>query len=332
MSDPTSSPANPPQGDFVAAPKDAPTAAPIHAQAWALAEASWASGAVLPWLHQEVARRMADRLAVIRSQPEVVMEWGALAGQSRGVLQAAYPGALWVPVERAQPSLQRLQFNEHGGRKTDSLGRRLKRLLGRDSSSPAPTPGWLEGQVPPAHGQLLWSNLGLHTHDQPQEQLRSWHAALAVDGFLMFSAFGPDTVRELRSLWMESGWGHPAQPFRDMHDWGDDLVMAGFADPVMDQETITLTWADADAALAELRTLGRNAHPDRCPGCRTPRWAARMKAALHGLAGADGRIALTFEIVYGHAFKPLPRLRVEPVVSVELDQMRRMVQSARKGL
>lgn len=347
-------PTAPPQGE---------AQAPVQEQAWGRAQAAWSAGAALPWLHREVAQRMADRLSVIRSEPPVLLEWHALAGQSRSVLQAAYPQAQWVAVERGPGALRRLQDSgsfceprEPQAAPTPPTAGVMQRLgaWARGLLEPkppnlpsAPTPTkpsaaasahppsvrptrFLEGQVPPAHGQLLWSNMGLHTHSQPLSLLRQWHAALAVDGFLMFSTFGPDTLRELSTVWKEAGWGPAAQPFRDMHDWGDDLVAAGFADPVMDQEVITLTWADAESALAELRTMGRNAHPTRQAGCRTPRWRAQMKAALQAMAGPDGRIPLTFEIIYGHAFRPPARLRVEPVVAVELDEMRRMVQTARR--
>jgi malonyl-CoA O-methyltransferase len=335
--------------------------APICARAWSRTAQGWADGSALPWLHQEVARRLADRLSVIRAQPEVVLEWEARAGQSRSVLQAAYPNAHWVPVATSAAGLPALYppagsgFGVGAVAETEAvdgmtgglrqrLGRRLgrlgRRLFGSTSAPPcavdttaaaqAAGPGLLVQDVPAGHGQLIWSNLGLHAEPFPHRLLQAWHAALAVDGFLMFSTFGPDTLRELRSLWEAFGWGPPAQVFRDMHDWGDDLVAAGFADPVMDQETLRLTWADADAALAELRTLGRNAHPGRHPGCRTPRWKSRMKAALQGLAGPDGRIALTFEIVYGHAFRPLPRPRLDSLSTVSLQDMRQMVQSARR--
>ena len=313
------------------------------AQAWARTAEAWVRGGALPWLHQEVARRLGDRLCVIRAQPRVVLEWEARAGQSRSVLQAAYPGAQWVPVAASAAGLPPVNPPPGEG-PSGATGGRLRalgrRLFGPSTARPsahaqahapgASGPGLLAQDVPAGHGQLVWSNLGLHADPYPHRLLQHWHAALAVDGFLMFSTFGPDILRELRGLWEAFGWGPPAQAFRDMHDWGDDLVAAGFADPVMDQETLKLTWADADAALAELRTLGRNAHPGRHPGCRTPRWKARMKAALHDLAGPDGRIALTFEIVYGHAFRPAPRPRMDTVSTVSLQDMRHMVQSARR--
>ena len=87
-----------------------------------------------------------------------------------------------------------------------------------------------------------------------------------------------------------------------MHDLGDMLVQAGFADPVMDQETSDADLGRRRALLAELRALGGNADPARQPGLRTPRWRSRLGQALQQLHGADGRLRLDFEVVYGHAF------------------------------
>jgi len=159
--------------------------------------------------------------------------------------------------------------------------------------------------------------------------MAQWQRALAVDGFLMFSCLGPDTLKELRSLYRRLGWSAPTQAFIDMHDIGDMLVHAGFADPVMDQEVIRLTWADAPSMLAELRTLGGNASPQRFAGLRTPRWQARLVEELQSLKGADGRLALSFELVYGHAFKAAPRPKLAGETSVSLDDMRAMMRSPR---
>jgi malonyl-CoA O-methyltransferase len=114
-----------------------------------------------------------------------------------------------------------------------------------------------------------------------------------------------------------------------MHDLGDMLAHAGFADPVMDQETIALTWPDAGALLAELRTLGGNADPRRHAGLRTPRWQARLQHELEALRDADGRLRLQFEVVYGHAFKVAPKPLVAPRTTVGLEQMRQMVRAGR---
>jgi malonyl-CoA O-methyltransferase len=102
------------------------------------------------------------------------------------------------------------------------------------------------------------------------------------------------------------------------------LVQAGFAEPVMDMERITLTYATAEAFLAECRDLGRNLHQERFSGLRGKTWLAQLKSALMALAREDqnGRLTVTLEVIYGHALKPLPKLKVQSESTVSLDEMR----------
>jgi len=268
-----------------------------------------------PWLHGEVARRMAERLPVIRQQPEVVIDWWAHAGGSQAVLAQAYPKARRLRVEPVGVPSQ-----QPGGLAPWWSARRWRREA----------PPLDEAALPAAAGQLLWANMMLHAVADPEALLQRWRRALAVDGFLMFSTLGPDTLGGLRALYRDAGWGTAHAPFTDMHDWGDMLVAAGFADPVMDQERLTLTWATPEALLGELRTFGSNADPARFAGLRTPRWRAHLLAALGERAAADGRIALEFELVYGHAFNPPPRARLAGETRVPLDDLRAMARSGRR--
>ncbi|MBS0495222.1 MAG: biotin synthase, partial [Proteobacteria bacterium] len=179
---------------------------------------------------------------------------------------------------------------------------------------------------------MLWANMALHMAADPQALLAQWHRALAVDGYLMFSCLGPDSLRELRALYAELGWPAPGHVLTDMHDWGDMLVHAGFAEPIMDMERITLTFATPERLLQELRGLGRNLHPQRFAALRGRNWRDRLEQALLrslGNAQHDGQLALSFEIVYGHAFKPAPRVRVEGSSAVSLQDMRAMLQAGR---
>lgn len=305
-------------------------------EAWGLTLNAWAEGRrPLPWLHTEVARRMAQRLSVIRSVPKVVIEWDALAGQSRAVLHEAYPTALWIPVEQSARALARAAASaprqpRRGLPALAALARVWQAVWGDiRHGEPVPPDGnalaFLDDQVPAGRAQMLWSNLGLHAHPDPVAVLRRWHRVLEADGILMFSTLGPDTLRECRRLWADSGWGPPTQPFVDMHDLGDELLAAGFVDPVMDQEVINLTWESPRAALAELRTLGRNAHPQRHSGCRSRAWYERVLQALGSRMSADGRLSLSVEVVYGHAVRPAARAAVAAVTTIALEDMRRMV-------
>jgi len=187
------------------------------------------------------------------------------------------------------------------------------------------TGGAAQFGMPPEPVQMLWANMALHMTADPEALIARWHQALAVDGFVMFSCLGPDTLRELRSAYAEAGWPQPHHQFTDMHDWGDMLVHAGFAEPVMDMERITLSYSSAEKLLDELRELGRNLHVQRFPGLRSPRWKRRLLDILSerlGARSADGRLSLTFEVIYGHAFKPKPKVRLQAETRVSLDQMR----------
>ena len=92
-----------------------------------------------------------------------------------------------------------------------------------------------------------------------------------------------------------------------MHDVGDMLVHAGFADPVMDMETITLTYPELDGLFADLRATGStNAHAARSRGL-AGKDAWRTMRAAYETQRRDGTLPATFEIIYGHAWKPRPR-------------------------
>lgn len=264
-----------------------------------------------PWLHGEVARRMAERLEIIRLKPAVVADWWAFAGAGAERLAATYPDARRIAVEPTEPLRERARAGMKTGRWPWS------RTARPEVAGPDDLP---EGGV-----QLVWANMMLHGVADPTQAIARWHRALAVDGFVMFSCLGPDTLRELRDLYAALGWPAPMADFIDMHDLGDMLVHAGFADPVMDQETLRLSWADPEALLAELRGLGGNASPDRFAGLRTPRWRGRLVEALDTLRGPDGRLHLRFEVAYGHAFKAAPRKPPSTETTVSLEEMRGLV-------
>ena len=186
----------------------------------------------------------------------------------------------------------------------------------------------------PAEGtvQMVWANMALHMAADPQRLIAQWHRMLGADGFLMFSCLGPDSLRELRDLYQSLGWPPPAHEFTDMHDWGDMLVNAGFAEPVMDMERITLTFETGERLLVELRQLGRNLHPGRFPALHGRGWQRQLLQALSAprppVAPAQ-QLPLTFEIIYGHALKPRTSLPVQSETVLSLDEMRRLLRQGK---
>ncbi len=305
-----SEPATAPNSNKGLRPQDLDAAA-LRRQSRRLA---WAAEA--PWLHGEVARRMAERLPLIKLQPARVLDASPALGASADVLRQAYPRAelLW---HEADP------------------------VLGERAAA-ARLPGWwqkLRGgtsgrvDVLPASPavELLWSNMALQGCADLPGVLGAWQASLAVGGFVMFSALGPDSFVELRPLYAREGWGRPAPDWWDMHDIGDLVLKAGFADPVMDQERLRLTWGDADRLIADLRALGGNVAPDRFGGLRGRRWRADLASRLEALRGADGLLALTVELVFGHAFKAPPRIQVAAQTEVSVETLRASLRKSRFG-
>ncbi len=273
-----------------------------------------------PWLHGEVARRMAERLPVIRLRPERIVDWGAFNGASRALLSAAYPAARLVAVE---PDAAR--------REATAAALAPPWWSARRWSQGAPAVR-LPEEIGATHCELLWANMSLHAAPDPLAVMRQWHRAVAVEGFIMFSTLGPGTLAGLSTLYAARGWPPPLAPFVDMHDLGDMLLEAGFADPVMDQETLTLSWPSAAALLAELRQLGGNVDARRFAGLRTPRWQRELATQLQARADASGRVAMDFEIVYGHAFRPAPRATVAAESALPLDDMRTMLKAGRRRI
>ena len=281
-----------------------------------IAVARWQRIAPLasPWLHEEVASRMLDRLQWIKLQPQAWAHWGAVRGglANHQKLVKTYPKSVCFIAESQQIRVQAAIKN---------IARRWWQ----------PTdwfrPGIHFETPPPASVDMLWANMALHEADDPQALLAQWHSALKVGGFLMFSCLGPDTAIELRELYQHLGWPAAGHDLTDMHDWGDMLVQAGFAEPVMDMERITLTYETPERLLQELRGLGRNFHPARFAGLRGRQWRARLESELAQRLklGPDGRLSLTFEVIYGHALKPQPKIKVSAMSSVSVRDMRSML-------
>jgi len=287
-----------------------PTLDPIAVARW-----QRVAPAASPWLHEEVASRMQDKLQFIKLQPAAWAHWGAVRGglKAHAELVKKYPKSECFVVE------------------TDYL--RAQAAIKKIATSGWNPIHWIRKSVrfempPPASVDMLWANMALHEAADPQALLAEWHSALKSNGFLMFSCLGPDTAIELREVYRELGWPPAGHDLTDMHDWGDMLVRAGFAEPVMDMERITLTYDSPARLLQELAELGRNFHPARFPALRGRLWRCRLEAILaERLTGADGRLSLTFEVNYGHALKSQPKIKISAMSSVSIEDMRSMLKA-----
>jgi malonyl-CoA O-methyltransferase len=279
------------------------------------------------FLQHEVAQRLIERLDAIKLDPARVLDLGSGTGLATERLAARFPKAVIVALDCARPML------EHARAKQAPSW--VARLLGRP-----PAICFLQAdaeQLPLANASCdaVFSNLTMQWCD-PQRVMAEGLRVLVPRGLFMFATLGPDTLKELRAAFARADGANAQQHvnrFVDMHDLGDMLVEAGFADPVMDQETLTLTYTELKSLFEDLKGIGaHNVMPGRAPGLTgKARWA-RMTSAYESLR-RDGRLPATYEVVYGHAWKPaFARQRaVDGAQAIGLEEFRRMVESGRRG-
>lgn len=246
-------------------------------------------------LQREVCARLLEHLDPMRLAPARVVDLGCGTGHAFGALAKRFPGAAIVGIDIAPAML-------------DRAARRSpwwQRLLG----SPRPALVCADAERLPLAGEsvdLVFSNLALQWCE-PSRAFAEAARVLSHDGLFVFSTFGPDTLKELRAAFAQADGAPHVNRFVDMHDLGDALVHAGFADPVMDMETITLEYDSVLAVAADLKAIGAvNSLPSRSRGLPGRNRWRRMTEAYERFR-RDGMLPATWEIVYGHAWRVPPK-------------------------
>lgn len=241
-------------------------------------------------LQREIADRLLERLDFIRLVPARVLDAGCGTGYSLPSLSGRYRQATVIGMDMAAGMLR--QARRRGGW-LSRLGSRRQYLAGDF------------GQLPFADASLdlVFSSLALQWC-RPEVVFAECRRVLRPGGLLIFSTFGPDTLKELRQAWSAVDGGAHVHGFIDMHDLGDHLVHAGFAEPVLDVERLTLTYETVRALLLDLKHLGaHNAMAARHRGLTGKRRFSAFHAAYEQWR-RDGRLPATYEVVYGQAWVP----------------------------
>jgi malonyl-CoA O-methyltransferase len=266
-------------------------------------------------LHTEVRDNLLQRLQLTTLKPGVVLDAGAGTGHASRALKRLYSKARVIALDS---SLNMLFL----------AGRRQSWLHPFDRvCADAELLPLADGSV-----DLIVSNLLLQWC-RPDALFAEFRRVLAPHGLLSFSAFGPDTLRELRSAWAAVDSHTHVHRFIDMHDLGDALVRSGFAAPVLDVERFTLKYLDVRKVAADLKALGaHNAAAGRPRGLTTGRKFAAMQAAYEQFR-QDGRLPATYEVVFGHAWVPAASARRGgDGTSVSLEEIKRELHARRSKL
>jgi malonyl-CoA O-methyltransferase len=259
-------------------------------------------------LQREVCDRALERLDLMRLQPRLIVDAGSGTGYGARSLAHRYPQASLLHLDIAEGMLRHARSQRSLWQRWFAPGRE-RFVCGDNERMP----------VRDEAAALVWSNLAFQWADDLPRTLAECRRVLHPGGLLMFTTFGPDTLKELRQAFPGGGGATRVNRFIDMHDIGDMLVHAGFSNPVMDMETITLTYESVAQLMRELKALGaHNVQQARARGLTGRRLMDEL-ARRYEASRRDGRLPASFEVVYGHAWKPERRVGPSgrPVIEIK---------------
>lgn len=248
-------------------------------------------------LQREVADRMLDRLSLVKLNPARVLDAGCGTGYALPALRERFAAAQLLALDLAPGMLQVVARKQSGG---------LRKLFGLlDRQKAMPVCGDVEAlPFADASLDLIWSSLTIQWCNTPDAVFAEFFRVLKPGGLLMFATLGPDTLKELRVAFDGvDGYSH-VNRFIDMHDLGDALGQQGFAGPVMDMEYLTLTYKDARGVMRDLKDIGASNHTDGRRQGLMGKAAWRQVQAQYETLRRDGVLPCTYEVIYGHAWKP----------------------------
>jgi malonyl-CoA O-methyltransferase len=258
-------------------------------------------------LQREVCARALERLDLVKLDPGAILDAGCGTGFAAQALRKRYPQATLIGLDIAPAMLNAARSRIPKWKKWIGLSRDVF-VCGDNERLPIRS-----GSV-----DMLWSNLAFQWAGDLTTVFAECQRVLRPGGLLMFTTFGPDTLKELRKASDGDGKIH-VNRFIDMHDIGDMMIGAGFADPVMDMEYLTLTYADVRTLMRELKAIGaHNIAAGRDRGLTGKRVLKEIELRYETFR-QDGRLPATFEVIYGHAWKPLPRVGPggRPVIDIK---------------
>ncbi len=261
-------------------------------------------------LQQQVREEMLSRLDLVKLAPQAILDAGCGTGAASHDLRKRFASAQVVSLDFALPMLEKTRA---AGHHTGLIGQikslwtsEKHHLLCADIES-----------LPLASRSmdLVWSNLAIQWCNDLDAALQEFYRVLQPAGLLMFSTFGPDTLKELRAASSGQNGVTSVSRFLDMHDIGDALIRAGFSAPVLDVERFTLTYDDAKSVMHDLKSIGaNNATHSRARGLLGRGFLEKLAANYEQFRLA-GKLPATFEVVYGHAWRGQDKALFEHGVS-----------------
>jgi malonyl-CoA O-methyltransferase len=255
----------------------------------------------------EIRTRMLERLDIVRLQPTAVLDLGAGTGHASRELKRRYPSAQVIALDSSLAMLRASAPQQRFLRRFAPVCGDAHRLPVRSQSF-----------------DLVLSNLLLEWCHEPDAVFGEVARVLRPKGLFTFTTVGPDTLKEVRELWRGVDPFTHVHRFIDMHDLGDALLRAGFAEPVMDTERLTVTYRDLSTLLDEIRGSGaRNIAQGRPHGLTGRARGALVRSRSEELV-RNGPLCVSVEVIHGHAWSVGERTsrRVGDEVLVPFERLR----------
>lgn len=250
-------------------------------------------------LQKSVREEMLERLDLVTLNPQAILDAGCGTGHGSFALHKRFPQAHIISLDLAMGMLQQTYAQQ------PALQRWMAQLTGKKNLLCADIEA-----LPLADNSvdMVWTNLAIQWCNDLDKAFTEIKRVLKPNGLLMFSTFGPDTLKELRIASAENDAMTHVSRFIDMHDIGDAMTRAGFSAPVLDVEHFTLTYDDVKSVMRDLKSIGaHNATAGRARGLLGKDFFAQFAARYEQFRQQDGKLPATFEVVYGHAWAPEQR-------------------------
>ncbi len=161
---------------------------------------------------------------------------------------------------------------------------------------------------------LVVHALSLHAANDPVGQLVQARLALKPDGLLIATAFGGQTLHELRASLAEAeialsgGLSPRIFPMADIREFGGLLQRAGFNLPVADTERFSVEYKGLRPLLRDLKAMGEGNAQSARQKTFAPKdlFGRTERIYMDRFADVAGALKATFEIITLTGWAPAP--------------------------